>query len=707
MASDPLPLENRSQRVMCAKGTSDLYLLQADVTEGIGIVSEFEIEFLAQEDSVKAEDFLADVFTIEMDLDSGGPREWLGTCVECTYLGVSEGMGYGEYPHFKVLVRGWPWLLTRVTDCRIFQNMTADDIVKEIFSDNGFSDTEWKVGAAPPEREYCVQYRETSWNFVQRLLAEEGRFWYFDYSGGKDKLVICDDSAKLKPIPGEAKIELIDKEAGGREEIDYVDNWKPKHKVQTNKVTLNDYDFTKSKTKPTGTRQESPAKYEDYDYPGLFLESADGTKKARRRLEALTATTHRVVAQGIVKQLHPAGKMTLDKHPNRDQNKEHLVLTAKHKLRLEKVEEDDPKFDKRRTVGKGMRIGGYMATSDGGKGTPNEVMELQSVEFEAQIATIPYVPPPVPVPYPIISGIQTAEVVGPSGDEIYTDEHGRVKVQFHWDRKGEKDENTTCFIRVATPIAGKNWGMIHIPRIGQEVVVQFLEGNPDRPLILGSVYNDQQTPPFSLPDNKTRIGLVSDTHLNDDTAAKHELYFEEKKDEEVLRMQSEKDWDVNIKNSATINIGTQDKPDGDYDHKVWRHTTRSFGEGSGEGDLTEVVQNNFTKSLHDGDYTLTVESGSRITDIATDETLTVGGDAAETVSGTKDVTVTSDITITSNSKITLEVGGSSITMDPSSITIASPQISISADGTAELSSPSTTVKGDGMLTLQGGMVKIN
>lgn len=712
MASEPLPLEGRSQRVKCARNTSDLYMLQATVTEGIGVISEIEVEFLAQKDTVKPEDFLADVFTIEMDLEQGGPRKWLGTCVECTFLGISEGMGYGEYPHFKVVARGWPWLLTRKTDCRIFQEKTADDIVKEIFSDNGFSDVKWST-SAPPKRDYCVQYRETCWDFVQRLLAEEGRFWHFDYSGGKDQLVISDDSAKLKPIPGEAKIELIDKEAGARSEIDYVDNWKPKHKVQTDKVTLADYDFEKSNTKLSSTRQGKTQKYEHYDYPGLFKEASDGTNKAKRQIEAFTATTHRVSAEGIIKQLCPAAKMTLDKHPDRNQNKEFLVLQAKHTLKLEKVEDEDLKTKPPGTGG-GGNLRSTM-TASGRTADKAEVMELQHVQFEAQLATVPYVAPPMPVPYPVIAGVQTAVVVGPSGDEIYTDKHGRVKVQFPWDRLGKKDEKTTCFIRVATPIAGKTWGMIHIPRIGQEVVVQFLEGNPDRPLIVGSVYNDQQTPPFGLPDNKTRVGFVTDTHQNEDKAAKHELYFEEEKGKEVLRMQSEKDWDVNIKNSAKVNIGTKDKDDGDYDQKVWRNTTRSYGEGEGSGSLTETVQKDFSKSITDGDYTLDVASGNRETSIATNDSLTVGGDmsvsvggeATETVGSKKTVTAGSDITIESSTKIKLVVGGSSITIEPAKVVIKSQQVDVSADNMLTAKGPMATVQGDTVLTLKGGMVKIN
>lgn len=705
--AEPLPLEGRSQRVTCGRNSSDLYLLQADIHEGMGMVTEMEIEFLTQKTDLKPDVFLADVFTIEADVDDSKKRKWVATCVESTYVGMSEGMGHGEYQHFKVLCRSWPWLLSRTQDCKIYQDMTADDIVKQVFSDAGFSDVQWKTSKTPPQRVYTVQYRETHWNFVQRLLAEEGRFFFTDYSDGKDKLFICDDSATLNKIPGESKIELIDKESGQRDDIDYIDNWMPVHRVETDKVTLNDYDFEKSKTKLTGTRQGSTAKYEDFDYPGLFLENADGTNLARRKLESLTALTHRVRAEGIIKELHVGGKFELIEHPTKEENQEYLVLRVHHRLRLEKVDED--KKEQSGVIveaqkGRGHRgfTGRKIMLQD-----PEKLMEKHSVEFDAQPSKIPYVPPPKPVPIPTINGIQTAEVVGPSGEEIYTDEFGRVKVQFHWDRYGKKDEKTTCFIRVATPIAGKSWGMVHLPRIGQEVVVQFLEGNPDRPLIVGSVYNDVQKTPFTFPDDKTKIGLISDTHKNEDTNAKHELWFEEKKDSEVMRMQSEKDWDVNIKNSATINIGTEEKPDGDMDMKVWRHTTRSFGEGSGEGNVTETIQNNFTKKLLDGDYTLDVDTGSRKTTIKTDDKLTIEGKADEKVTGTKTVKADGAITIESTASITLKVGGTSMKIDSSGATISAPQVKVSAQSMLSMSGVNSELKGSAMLTLQGGIVKIN
>lgn len=715
--ADPLPIEGRVQRVSCGRGTSELYMLQADVHEGIGIVTEIDCEFLAQKMTVAPQDFLGDQFTIEMDLEGGGTRKWLGTCVQATYLGNSEGMGFGEYPHFRVSLRGWPWLLTRIADCRIFQEKTADDIVKEIFSDHGFSDVEWKVSAAPPVREYCVQYRESCWDFVQRLLAEEGRFWFFDYSGGKDKLVICDDSGKLGRIPGESEIELIDREAAAREDIDFIDNWHVRYRTETDKVTLADYDFKKSNTPLLATRQGATQDYEEYDYPGHFLEDSVGRKLATRRLNAIEATRHRVWAEGAVKQLHAGGKFALKEHPRDDQNIEYLVLEAHHSLRIEQVEDDEkasifedvPFSPIGGRLGRGIRdlaesgfakrarkIAGKML----GRAQPEKLVELQSVRFEAQPAKTDYVPPPYPVPWPTIPGVQTAVVVGPDGEEIHTDEFGRVKVQFHWDRKGERNEKSSCFIRVATPLAGKGWGLIHLPRIGQEVVVQFLEGEPDRPLIVGSVYNDQQTVPFPLPENKTRIGLVSDTHKNDDVNARHELWFEEKKDEEKIRLQSERDFEMLVKNSSSVTIGTEEKPDGDYDFSVWRHTTRSYGEGSGEGNLTEVVQNNFEKTLHDGDYRLTLESGSRTTDIAADETLTVGGSASETVSGSKDVTVSGAITITSDQKITLQCGGSKIEISPVGIKLTATTIEVKANALLE-------AKGSTLVQIQGGLVKIN
>ncbi|GGA10566.1 type VI secretion system Vgr family protein [Neptunicoccus cionae] len=674
--ADPLPIEGRSQRVKCEGQKCDLYMLSADISEGIDQLSDFSVEFLAEKPDLESKDFLAKSFTLEMDLESG-VRKWFGTCVECTFLGMSAGMGFGTYAHYRVRLRAWPWLLTRTSNCRIFQEKNADEIVKEVLRDAGFSDHSWTVSETPPVREYCVQYRESDWHFVRRLLEEEGRFFYFDYSSGKDQLTIRDDSATLSPIAGDPNIEMIDKEAGQRSEIDYIDNWKDGHRVDTDKVTLDDYDFTKSKTKLTGTRNHDAEKLEVFDYPGRFDVSTIGTKRARRRMEAIIAGKNRVWGQGIVKAMTPAAKFTLKDHPARAQNKEYLVLTLKQKLRIEQTDE-------------------WREKSRSGKYDPAALIESQTIELTAQDAKIAYVPVST-VPWPIIHGIQTAVVVGPKGDEIYTDKHGRVKVQFFWDREGKDDEKSSCFIRVATPIAGKNWGMIHIPRIGQEVVVQFLEGDPDRPLIVGSVYNDQQTTPFTLPENKTQIGLVSDTHQNEDTNAKHEFVLEEKKDEEYIRMQSEKDYFQIIKNNADVKIGDGTKDDGDYTQSVWRNTVREYGVTGGEGNLTETVQTDFEKTISDGEYTLAVETGGRTTTIASNDKLTVDGKV--------DVTSNQKITMTATSSIKLVCGGSTLELTPSAIKLSSTQIKL--DGTQVKVSGSLVDVSGSMIKLAGSLVKIN
>ncbi|WP_069299200.1 type VI secretion system Vgr family protein [Neptunicoccus sediminis] len=674
--ADPLPLEGRSQRVKCEGQPCDLYMLSADISEGIDRLSDFSVEFLAEKPDLDSRDFLAKSFTLEMDLEAD-VRKWFGTCVECTFLGMSAGMGFGTYPHYRVRLRAWPWLLTRTANCRIFQDLTADEIIKVVLRDAGFSDHSWSVSETPPLREYCVQYRESDWDFIRRLLEEEGRFFYFDYSSGKDQLTIRDDSATLSPIAGDPNIEMIDKEAGQRSEIDYIDNWKDGYRVDTDKVTLDDYDFIKSKTKLTGTRMDDAEKLEVFDYPGRFKESAIGTKRARRRMEAIIAGKNRVWGQGIVKAMTPAGKFTLKEHPARAQNKEYLVLDLKQKLRIEQTEE-------------------WRDKSRSGKYDPKALIESQTIELIAQDAKIAYVPVST-VPWPVIHGIQTAVVVGPSGDEIYTDEHGRVKVQFFWDREGQLDDKSSCFIRVATPIAGKNWGMIHIPRIGQEVVVQFLEGDPDRPLIVGSVYNDQQTTPFTLPENKTQIGLVSDTHQNEDTNAKHEFVLEEKKDNEFIRMQSEKDYFQIIKNNADVKIGDGSKDDGDYTQSVWRNTVRDYGVKSGEGNLTETVQTDFSKTISDGDYTLSVETGGRTTDIASDDTLSVDGKI--------DVTSNQTITLTANSSIKLVCGGSTLELTSSAIKLTSTQFKVEGSQ-VKVAGSMVDVSGS-LIKMAGALVKIN
>jgi len=692
MADLTLDIIGRSQRVSCVGNETKMFILFADIKEGMSRLTETTIEFLSDKSDLDGHDFLEKEFKVELDLEEGGSdtRDWFGTCVEFILLGESTGQGHGTYGHYRVQLRSWPWMLTRTTDCRIFQELTTEEIIKSAFGDAGYSDYKFILNKSPKTRPYCVQYRETDFDFVTRLMEEEGMFYYFDHSKDKQEMVIRDDSAALEMMKGDYEIKHQDLESGQRESIDFIHKWEEKKRFDTGSVTMLDYDFTKSRTEVKGSRRSSnkPSKYEQFDYPGKFLDSEIGSDVTRLRIGAIETGTHRVVGEGLVKHMASGFKFELKEHPVEKQNKEYLAINVFHHLRMERTDE------------KGRVVPADRPLDQDG------ITEAHAVVFEAQLSDAVYVPP-LTVDWPAIPGIQTAVVVGPKGEEIYTDEHGRVKVQFHWDRLGKKDDKSSCFIRVVTPMSGKTWGAFHIPRIEQEVVVQFEEGNPDRPIITGMLYNDFNPTPVTFPDNKTQLGMRSDVHKNDDKKAFHEFIFEDEKDKEFIHLVSEKDYDVKIKNNTIINYGTGDKDEGTLVRNVWKQTTETFGTGSKEGGLDQKIQDDFKKQVVKGDYILDVDTGKRTTNIKKDDILNTDKNLKITAQKNIEETAMKEIKLTATTKITLKCGGSTITMTPASIEIKSTKIDVKASAAAVVKGIKVDVDASAALTLKGGVVMIN
>ncbi len=788
MAFETLKIEGRNTRILCPEINADLFFLHADISEGISQLVTIEAEFLTDVRDLDSEKFLAEEIIIVMEVEDETVRAWKGLCIECLYIGESTGMGHGTYAHYRIQARSWPWMLTRTTDCRIFQNLKTEDIIKQVFGDAGFADYRFKLNGNYQEREYCVQYRESDFDFISRLMEDEGMFYRFEHdweaSSEDDKqtkvwMEIMDDSSQTDQIWGDFNIRLLDKESGQREEKDFIHKWEERKSFDTGLVTLRDYDFTKPKADLTGTRKVTKKKYSDYehyDYPGRYEEQERGTQIAARKLEAITAERYQVRGQGLFKQLEPGKRFGLVDHPNDTQNADYLAVRMIHKLKQEKT---DSKAIKR---------------PEDFRFSEEDIIEAHEVTFVAQPVDVPFKPKEV-TPWPSIAGVQTAVVVGPSDEEIYTDEFGRIKIQFHWDREGKDDDKSSCWVRVMTPMSGKNWGMLSIPRIGQEVVVQFEEGDPDRPLVVGMIYNADNTVPMSQPGNKTQIGFRTDCHKNDDGEAFHEFILEDNKDSEFIRMVSEKDYYVTVKNNTVITYGTGDKDEGTLKLDVWKQTTETFGVASGEGGLEQEVQDDFKKTVWKGDYLLDVMEGDRKTFIKCDEILKIDGDRKTNikkdeildikedrkttvvmddilevkedrktevggnqeleVKGKRETTIKKDdglevkgkreakvnkndelkvtgdrlvtvkkniksvatksileratkmIMLKADTKIVLQCGASKIVMSPTGIKITAPTVEVKATAKADISSPMTTIKGDAIMTVKGGLVMIN
>jgi len=400
--------------------------------------------------------------------------------------------------------------------------------VKEVFREQGFSDIKDSLTKTYRVRDYCVQYRETDLNFVQRLMEEEGIYYYFEHSESAHKLVLADSYSGHQAYPHNETIEYFPRSENAQREADHIHDWYLSRNIQSGKYVATDYDFTKPRawlqTQFVQQRGVPKSDFEIYDDPGKYVTTAEGDHYVQARLESLQAGYETVRGIGNARGMAVGSLFKLAGYPRQDQNREYLVVSATHHL-------DGGEYE-------------------AGKAT---CAEDYSCSFEAIASAEPFRSPATAFKTRV-SGPHTATVVGPSGEEIHTDKYGRVKVKFHWDRDPNRDESSSCWVRVSQIWAGKNWGWMSIPRIGQEVVVDFLEGDPDQPLITGRVYNQDNMPPYDLPANKTQSGFKSRSSMEGTPDNFNEIRFEDKKGQEELFVQAEKNHTVLIKNDQSTTI---------------------------------------------------------------------------------------------------------------------------------------------------------
>ena len=419
-------------------------------------------------------------------------------------------------------------LLTLRRNSRIYQNTAVPDIIKSILKDAKIGDDQYKLmfKVTYNPREYCVQYRETDLEFISRLMEEEGIYYYFEHSEEAHLLVITDNDYSSKPINTPSTLAFYSG-TGTVAPEDTVPVFVCSEQVQSGAVTLRDFNFKKP---ALGLQSQHQAKQfadlEVYDYPGGYEMPDSGDKYAQIRLEALQAAAHEAEGESNCLRLLPGFLMTLEEHPRKKANQEYLLTQMTCEGRQPQVLQE--------------------LASDEGTSYNNKFICIPSlVPYRTAHATVK----------PRIEGVQTAIVVGPAGEEIYVDEFSRVKVQFHWDREGKNNEKSSCWIRVSQTMAGSGWGAMFIPRIGQEVIVEFLEGDPHRPLITGCVYHGTNKPPYALPEHKTRSTIKSNSTKGGDGS--NELRFEDKKGSEEVYVHAEKDQNLYTRNKRTEYVGDE------------------------------------------------------------------------------------------------------------------------------------------------------
>jgi type VI secretion system secreted protein VgrG len=630
-------------------GQDKLFIRGLRGREAVSQLFRYELDLIADNKlNVPFDQLLGKTVTAHIELRKSGKRHISGQCVRMI-------QGFRDprnetFTTYRMEIVPKFWFLTRQTQSRIFQHMSVPDILKKVLKG---LDVSYELQGTFQPRDFCVQYRETDFNFASRLMEEEGIFYFFKHSDGSHTMVVANNSSSFPDLPGPSAL-IFEGAMGGNRDEDRVIDWEKVQDLRSGKVTLWDHSFELPHEHLDADKQiqdsvtlgtvshkmklSENSSLELYDFPGEYAQRFDGVNKGggdqpaeiqkifqdnKRtvaiRMEEEASESVRAEGMSNVRQMTAGHKFTLQRHFNADGGP--YVITE---LKIE-------------TSGAGEFRGGVTGA-----------FRYQN-HFVAVPQALPYRPPRT-TPKPVVAGSQTAVVVGPSGEEIFTDKYSRVKVQFHWDREGKKNEDSSCWIRVATHWAGKQWGQVHLPRIGQEVVVDFLEGDPDQPIIVGSVYNADMMPPYQLPANKTQSGIKTRSSLKGDTENFNELCFEDKKGEELVYLRAERNLTIAVEadeahwvgHDRYKNIGHDEEDHIENDWKITVDNNRSAEIKNNDsekvyGDQTvEIMQNQTTRVLSDQKETVT---GNKTDQVVGTHSETIGGTQSVTIAGAKTETV--------------------------------------------------------------------
>ena len=648
-----------------------LYYLEA--TEDLGRPFEFEATLLADDDiGNKIESLLGTEmrFDIELDLGEDARRYFHGRVSRLIFNGF-----HGKKVRYQVVLRPWIWFLKHSSDNRVFQEMTAPDIVKKVFGDHGESVKDDLRGKYD-EREYCVQYGETDFDFVSRLMEEEGIFYYFRHDESKYELVLADaDSSHssyehLTEVPYRAE----GSETAGLSS--FVSRLEDSYQVDTAAVALQSYNFETPKTdlaaRTADIIQNDKSSGELYEHGASYDVVKKGEAGSKIRLQQQKAGYRILSGSGPARGICAGYLIDLIEAPIDSLNQEYLVVSSRIQFQNNELD-----------------------TGMGGAEAPF------SCFFKAVPSSTAFRSPSYTLKA-VVRGPQTAVVVGPDGDDIYTDKYGRVKVQFHWDRKGESNENSSCMVRVSTAIAGSSWGMVAIPRIGQEVIVDFLEGDPDQPIIVGSVYNDENKVPYELPKNMTQSGFKSRSTSGSKDSGKpsnfNEIRFEDKKDNEEVFIQAEKNFKRVVKNDDVLEVGLQTKDEGDQTIQINNNRTVTLKNGTEGNDKLTIEKGDRTVAIKKGSDKLDVKK--KISIEAGDEFVVKVGKAKLTMKKTGEVTI-EGMNISIKDKGATKVAGMSVKIDGKTTVDMKGGAKTAVEGGATLD-----LKGGAMAKLKGGMTMI-
>lgn len=664
--------KGRAISVETVLGPDGLLLESFEGKESIAGGFKYTLGLLAKDPGISASKLIRTKATIKIRLADGSERAINGLISRFSQGEQIEGLTV-----YEAELRPWFWFLSLSTDYCIFQKMSVPNIVKQVCKEQGFTDVSIKCIKNHPEHEYRVQYGETHLDFISRLMEEEGIFWFAEQDGTKCNLVLADDNSVAKHVVPLRMTTTAHETEGD----DVLQSFAVRQEVRPGKFAATDYNFETPSRQLLG-EAAGKSQGEVFEFPGGFDTGDEASRLAHIRYQEIVAEQIEAEGVGRSRALAVCAKVELSKHASRSADGAYLVTSIKHSARL----------------------GDFRAGGDPG------------FAYTSRFTAIPFATPYRPertTELPRAYGYESAVVVGPAGEEIFTDKYGRVKVQFFWDRRGKKDDKSSCWVRVSTVWAGKGWGVIHTPRIGQEVLVAFLNGDPEDPIVVGRVYNAEQMPPYALPGSKTQSGIKTRSTLSGSPDNFNEIRFEDKKGSEQVFIHAEKALDIEVEADETHWVGHNRTKTIDNDETT-----------SVKHDRTESVDGNESISIG-GNRTETVGKNESITisknrqeSVGDSETVNIGKDRNHAVANNDALDVSKDQSISIGKKLTLQVADDRSTSigkndeltvgkklvisaaDEISLTAGDASIILKKNGEITISGKNITVSGSGKINVK-------
>ncbi|EIM18692.1 type VI secretion system Vgr family protein [Pseudomonas chlororaphis] len=501
----------------------DAFALSFSTREGLSHNSDFTLEFECEQAGVDYEALLGEAVSVQIELPGGGSRSF-----HCYVVGAADVGQHQDKFVYSLELSTWLWFLMQNRNCRIFQDLTVLDIIEQIFTRYGFARYRLDIQEHYPTLEYCVQFAETDFAFINRLLENEGIWYYFDHQGDQHTLVIS-DRQDFDDLAGDyASLPFLPDSEENRTIREGIQRLQRSRKIRPNEIVLRDFDYLNPRNNLQATVEESRLGLADtplewFDYAAGYVDTQRGEYLARLRLEEMQGDAHLLSGQSNALGLQPGKSLSLTQHPDTQRNRRFKLLRCDYCF-----VQDGPD-----SSGLGRNVTCHFSALN------------DDVAFRPARKT----------PRPQMPGIQSATVVGAPDSEVHTDRFARIRVHFHWDRNTTTEENSSCWIRVVQAWAGKGWGVLAMPRVGQEVLITYVDGDLDRPMVTGIVYNGDNPPPYRLPEQINYSGLVSRSLRKGKPQQASQLTFDDNPLNERVMMHAERDLQTTVERNKAINVG--------------------------------------------------------------------------------------------------------------------------------------------------------